>query len=650
MIAAQVLKHTGRDLAIDGDITWTFFPSLGLKVGHMVLGNPAEFKQKVFAEIDQATIGVKLLPLLHAKIESTGVSLRGLKLNLIKNASGATNWQMQPVTKLSADTANTAEVVTAGIDATKAAPLAKQDDLQDSKGKFDVSLEIPSVDITDSQVAWMDEQTKKSADISQFELHAKDIRFDRAFPLAVTFNFAAKNPSVTGSFSLNGKIKLDLDQQQYTVADLAVVIKTTQGDKNITADIRGNLAADMQKQIINLTGFSSHLTQLPGIKESVDIKSEMVVNLAQQTAKLTDFIATVANLKLSGNVNVSDLSSSPHAVGHLQAEPFDLKKFLQAIGQDSASIDVAKMLTADVDFTAEAPKTTLIQAISLQGKIKLDQIQAAKMKASNLVINAHLQNGILEFTPITAQLYQGTLESQAKINLTTTTPQISAQAKLANVQAEPLMQDLGSQGSKIKVKGTANIDLQITTAGTSSDVVVRNLNGNSHFSFKNGQVSGINIGNMIDSAYAFIKRQPAPAKGEEVTNFGDLTGTALIHNGVITNNDLVVTGPRFDTKGQGTIDLVNKQINYALKTTTKDVGKNHDDKDALNLYSYAIPISISGSLNNPSIRLDTQAIAQEVAKQQIKKVETQVQEKVRDQIKEKVAGQAGALLQNLLGH
>jgi AsmA protein len=657
MIVQQVFKHTGRELVIDGDVSWTFFPAVGLKVGHMVLNNPAGFKEKIFAEIDHVTVGVKLLPLLHAKIESTGASLQGLKLNMIKNVDGKTNWQdLQAPTGSVSDATNltvtskTTVVSSSKKDGSPDAPQVVTKE-ESSSQKVDFSLDIPSLDVSDSQVTWIDEKAKQSVTISHLEMHARDISLNHPFAISTTFNFDAKNPTITGDMSLDGNINLDLDKEQYVINGLKVSIRTHQGGKNIATDFTGSLIADMPQQTISFKNFKSHISNIPGIKDAADVTAQVVVNLGKQTVTLTELGARIANLALSGNVNITGLNTVPEAKGHLQAAPFDLKKLLRAIGQDTPALDMAKMVTADFDFTASGAKTALpIQAVTLQGKVKVDELQAAKLKASNLNIQLRLQNGILEFLPVTASLYKGTVVSQMKITLTSPVPQISAQGKLTSVQAEPLLQDLGSQGSKIKLKGAANVDLQITTSGMSADVVVRNLNGTSRISFQNGQLTGINIGNMIDSAYAFLKRQPAPSGSEDATNFGDLTATAVIRNGIITNNDLSVTGPRFDTKGQGTIDLVNQKINYLLQTTAKNIGQNHNDKDALNIYNYSIPVSITGSLNSPSIHLDTQAIAQEVAKAQIKQVQSKVQDKIRDQIKDKVSGQAGALLNNLFGH
>ena len=39
-ISAAVSKKTGRELTIEGDIKWSVFPSIGLELNDVTLGNP----------------------------------------------------------------------------------------------------------------------------------------------------------------------------------------------------------------------------------------------------------------------------------------------------------------------------------------------------------------------------------------------------------------------------------------------------------------------------------------------------------------------------------------------------------------------------------------------------------------------------------
>ncbi|MES2218057.1 MAG: AsmA family protein, partial [Pseudomonadota bacterium] len=617
IISAQVLKYTGRQLTIEGDLSWTFFPYLGFKVGHMTLNNPPGFQDKVFAEINDATVGVKLLPILRANIQTNQINLSGLTLHLIKNAQGASNWR---------DLQTLRESPQNFKDIEKAQATGKK-----------MSVTIPSIDIADSTVVWEDEQTHQTATISHLELHAKDINLEHHFfPVTARFDFSAPN-ATTGHAKLQGDFKLDLNEQLCAINNIQFSVNAKQQDQTISADLGGNLTADMTQQMIKVQQFKSHITQLKGIKAPLDINAEVSANLKEHSIALNNVAAQLANLELAATITINNYNEAAQLAGHLQTKPFDLKKFLQAIGQDNPDLQNAKMLTANVDFT-DSPIGAA--ALTLQGKITLDELQAAKIVVSHLLMDANLKNRVLELNSIAASLYQGNLQGAAKIDFVPGILQISLQAKLNGVQIQPLLQDLGHQQDKLKLKGAGDINLQMTSSGLDANSIIRNLNGTFNFVFNNGQIQGVNLGYLIDSAYALVKQQSPPAMGDDVTNFGQLTGTGVIQNGVITNKDLLLDSPRLTSKGEGTIDLTSQKINYSLKTTAHDVAANHNDKDLSNLYSLGIPITISGDLSNPAIRINAQAMLQEVAEQQVQKIKTKVGEKLSDQIKNNIPGKA----------
>ena len=68
-ISAAVLKKTGRELTIGGEIKWNVFPSIGLDLSDVTLGNPEGFGDQPMLDIGQAGISVKLMPLLNRKLE-----------------------------------------------------------------------------------------------------------------------------------------------------------------------------------------------------------------------------------------------------------------------------------------------------------------------------------------------------------------------------------------------------------------------------------------------------------------------------------------------------------------------------------------------------------------------------------------------------
>jgi|GEM_PF-1812276 len=612
IIAAQMYDNTGRKLTIDGDLSWSIFPYLGIKVGHMTLSNSPDFKEKIFAEITHATVGIKLLPLLKKKIESNGIELAGVTVNLIKNSEGKANWDF--ISQGSSDNSNTPNTIPTEKNKTILVP-------SDDNKKMLISLTIPSVDITDAHITWQNDVTKQHADIDKFELHAKNINLDQAFPVSSAFNFVAQNPNLSGEATLDADVKIALDKQLYNARNIYFVIKTRQGTKKITLALSGEIAVDVTQETLNISNLVGHFS----------------------------------NLSVKGKVNVVKIKTNPQVTGHLESSPFDLKELLQNIGQDAPALSVAKNVVFNMDFalaTDSANQKAALQSVSMHANLKIEELIAANLKLNKVTSVATLKNGLLEISPMSALLYAGTLQSTIKIDFNSTTPQITSHVTLANVQAEPLLKDMQGSDSKLKVKGAGDIDLQVTTIGFAGNSLVQNLNGNAQFSFKNGVVEGVNIGYLVTSAFALARHEALPVQGGENTEFGNLTATTVIHNGVFSNNDLLLDSPKFVTKGQGTVDLVNQKIDFKLQTTSKEAAQDKG-KNILNIYNLTIPIQIIGSLKSPSIRIDSEDILKQVAQQQIQHVEDKVKVKMNDQlknvIKDKLPGKAGEMLQNFLG-
>ncbi len=582
ILTTQVMKATGRVLTIDGNLSWSFFPYFGVKVEHMALGNPDQFKQKTFAEIENTTVGVKVLPLLHGQIESNGVVIHGMTLNLIKNAAGQMNWNFQ-----SASGQKTMSTLTHESGKTT--------------GSVIMGLAVSAFDITDSTIHYVDEQQNKKADVTDFELHAKNINLMELFPVTSEFNFAATNPALSGHVTLSGEAALNLVAQVYSFRNAELAAQLTQAGKKIQFNFTGDILADLN----------------------------------QQTIEWNRFKGQIENISLVGQIGVTQLKTAPVATGQMKILPFDLKQTFTAMGQPAAELQTAKDVSGTLTFSASAKN------VDVQSNLKIDTLQAAKLTMKNFIVTAHLQNGTLNLAPFTAALYQGKLEGQASVNLNAATLPADLHLNLSNIQAGPLLQDLGGSQQKLQLEGVGNLTLNVTTALSDPNAVTRNLNGSGNFNFNNGAVVGVDLGYLVDTAYALAKQKSPTATNNNRTNFGNLTGTMVIHSGVLSNNDLASDSPRFLTKGQGTIDLVNQRIDYHLQTAVK---QRTGQDDLNNAYGTTIPVDISGNLSDPSIKLDSRALVKAIVQQQVEKEKN----KLQDQVKQKLNEKGGELLKGLL--
>jgi len=453
----------------------------------------------------------------------------------------------------------------------------------------------------------MNEQTKQSFNIEKFNLNAKDISLTSSFPFTMQFNFVGQEPDINGQVSLSSKMLLNVNAQNYRLHDAVLIAQVNQQAKKIDLTLKG----------------------------------DAVVDGVQHTIMLDNIIAQIANLNAIGKIHVTDLDQKAKTVGSFQIQPFDLKQWLQATNQDVPALQAVRNVSGNIDFTASSSSK-----FALDGNIKIDELKASNLLLNQIAIKTTLKDGMLDFAPFSAVLYQGSLDGNAKVNLNTPAPQFAIQAKLANVQAAPLLQDL-SPNNKLKVTGVANVNLLLTTVGSTPEERIKNLNGVSQLSFNNGVLQGVDIGYLLDSANALANKQDLPRTNTNQTQFGSITAKAVITSGIIANDDFYLNAPRFEARGKGRINLVKNTINYDLRASAKqEMGP--DNKKVAGL-GFAIPISIAGNLDSPSIRMNADALMKTVAQEQLQKSKSHLQ-KLQEKYKDKIPAEAGAFINKLLGH
>jgi len=583
ILIQKVKLTTGRELVMDGHLSWTFFPWLGVKAGHIALGNPEGFPKQSFMEVNSAQFGVQFFPLLKGKVEAGSIELHGVQVNLIKNANGQNNWTFNSDhSKISVS------------------PNASHT----SNGAKSLSLAITQLNIDDANVRYQDLQTQQAFDLRHFDLLASNINFSHEFPVKSSFDIDATKPAMKGHFTFNATTSLSPISGEYAFQNAVLTADIDQANKHFPIQISGNLMANLPKETLIFEKFESKF----------------------------------ANATETGSMQINHLLSDPIATGHFEYKPFDLRALLTTIGVDTTNLQTASGVSGQMNFTATQ------SSISANGILHADTIQAAKLQMKDLLVHYRLHDGMLDFTPMTANLYEGKATAEARVDFNAHQPQVNLQLTLANIQAGPLMQDLAGKHD-VSLTGLGNVTLSVTTSGTEETIIMRNLNGNAHFSFTNGFITGVDLGNLLDHAAAFVKGQPQPEAGSGKTAFGSLTASAVIESGIIKNQDLLLDASRFTVSGGGSIDLVLNKMDYSLQMLAKK--NSPDQKDTLaNLYGLPVPLTVSGALDHPSVRIDIPRLSIAIAKRQFQNAAGNT---LQQQLGNKVPENAGQLLNSLLG-
>ena len=177
--------------------------------------------------------------------------------------------------------------------------------------------------------------------------------------------------------------------------------------------------------------------------------------------------------------------------------------------------------------------------------------------------------------------------------------------------------------------------MQREESRTELGAIKQALNGKANFSFQNGAVQGVNIGQLIREAYAKLKKKPAPPKTENETDFAEMSGSVIVTNGIVHNNDLKAKSPLLRIDGKGSVDLPKERINYLVNTSIVESNEGQAGKELTELKSLTIPIKITGTFSKPDFGLDLGPVLQARVKKEVEKKQEQLKKDVEKKIEDK---------------
>jgi len=224
-IVAAVKDKTGRTLAIEGNLSLSFFPSIGISVGKASLSEANG--GRTFARVEQAKISLALLPLLSRQVLVDRVTLSGLTLDLVQRKGGKTNFE---------DLSGAAGSAPAGP---KQAP---------QRGAM--RLDIAGIELRSSAISWHDEASGNRFKASVAEFKTGRIASGVPGKLSLSARLEATQPKADIQIKLSGGYRLDLEKQSFALSGLDLKISDVAGSTAPPTSLQGNVEFDSSPQAI----------------------------------------------------------------------------------------------------------------------------------------------------------------------------------------------------------------------------------------------------------------------------------------------------------------------------------------------------------------------------------------------------------------
>lgn len=637
-ITQLVKDKTGRTLALNGDLSISVFPWLGIETQALSLSQPDSIGGEMVS-VDKAQLRVKLLPLLSKRVEVDTIVLEEPSIRLVTLANGVS----------SMDGLTGEDEAEEAVEAESAA----------------VALVIAGVRLSNGSVVIDDRLEASQLEIKNLEMESGNLLSSDFAPLDISGELHdAESPSPM-LFDISAKARIDQETTALYMQDVnATVQQDTLDAKFDLAELSLLDAAKLSMKNIDLvlSGDYPLSATIPEVNANLD---QETLSAGSLSAQFYDAKADITNLSMRG-------FSEPNVTANLRVTPFDARELLKQFEVDYQPLNSAALssvgltaklegsleraafsdLVLDLDQSRltgsatvrnfERPAATFdlklsdlnvddylppeddaqeddisgaealvlplaaFKELNANGRFVADSLISGGIKMEDIDVRVKSTEGSVTITP-SASLYDGKLDG----NIAFTESGDSVLTVKQNVD----LVDLG------RMLTDAEVSEQLRGLGSLAiDVLVRESNGvqtnqgTIKLQASQGEISGVDMNSVLQRANSVMsllsskgdtatEQDATESKGEAdeegITKFAEMSGTFNLNNFVLTNDDFVLKAPAFAVTGEGVIDVAQQTVNYLIEVAVDENISGALGQQLEKIKGQRIPIRCKGALDAP---------------------------------------------------
>ncbi|MFV0625824.1 MAG: AsmA family protein [Alphaproteobacteria bacterium] len=591
-ISQIVEEQTGRKFVINGNASLgiSLIPTLELE--DVEFANASWSQNKNMAQLERLDVQVSILPLLHKEIEIYRVILIKPEIFLEINHDGVANWDFATQqARLSLQNQY------AQVDAIQAVDAQ----IVNEADKFEIqSVFAKNVLIENGLVKFINHKEKSEmiVKINEVSLSSESALSDIKINFDVVFN----GEDIVGKANV-GSIKTLLESfEPYPIMLNAKAF-------NVTANVEGSIINPMNDnihyifnvQVDNPRGnFGAPLTSLTG---SVDGNLQKVKVAIQKL----DVEGNIMN----GNITADISGKVPYANIRLVSDLINLETLLP---QEKKATLVLPSLISSAHAAELVPNMPIPYELLKLANANLD-IEIKKLiinkdvSTRDVVLEAKLNNGVLDVYVLKTHFGDGILTADAKVSAINKTIALNLYSKNLLLQKiyQPLNDTAGDSFSIVE-GGKAEVKMYLTSYGATSQTVVNNLNGQVIVIMDKSVVnmgelklfSGNFVGEVLGALKINTKKKTKAKLACAVLRTDIENGKLNFPHGIAVDTD------QFKISADGSVNLPNEKIAFTVQPFSSLT-------DVANI-SRAVSsfIKVGGTISNPTVGLNEAQAAKAV--------------------------------------
>lgn len=579
-IIEQTRLATGRTLTIDGDLSISVWPALGVEVQKVRFANADGAAEADMATMDSLVVGAELWPLLSGALKVTEIRLVNPVINLEIDSQGRGNWLFEPqdAAPPAAGEATPAEPAPPPASQTSSADFSFRDvtlsggvltyrDRRDGTSQrveaINANVKLPSLDeplVFDGGLTWNKE--------------------------AITIATTVANPralSTGGASALKAKIAGEVMNAAFD-GDVDAKTSAITGRIDFATGSARRLAAWAGVELPKVQGFGA--MKLAGALEADGGR------IAFKETRLS-----LDGMNGSGNLALDTTKARPYVKGDFTLDRLDLNPYMSAGGGSGPSGGGGGMpqwSDAPIDFAA-------LNLVDADFDFAVNALSAGGLKIGRSALGIALNAGKMRANLKQLALYGGNGTGVIALDGTGAAPVIGLDLNVSGVQATPFLTDLAGFN---RIEGTGSIVAKVTAAGKSQRAWMKSLGGNAQIKFIDGAIKGVNLAEIARTIQSVLTG--SAVGGAAKTDFAELSGSFVIQRGVAANKDLKLLNPFVRLNGAGIIDVGNQTLDYRVEPKAVGTIKGQGGRDTAR--GIGIPFRIKGPWSNPSYEPDLSGV------------------------------------------
>jgi uncharacterized protein involved in outer membrane biogenesis len=561
--ATTLEEKTGAILTVDGDVTLSLFPVLGVALQEAAIAMPGEDEPGLRTR--SLSIGVQMMPLLSGSVEVNSIEVDGLQMRIVSAAVETPVIDTSTLTdqELDAFYARRQEAMrkageVAGAEAALALPMA---------------LNVGQLSITDSRLETVDGVTGESSVVELLRVEASGLNLDgKAIPLEADVRLPGEQPV---EINLRASIVVDQEGQMLDAQPLDVQVT---GATPEPLKLRTNGEMDLSRQLATLQ-LELELGDTRGNGslryagfESPQIDAELKLNLLDP-----------ALLVLAG----------PEAAAEAGPEA------ASASGDDPLPLDA-------------------IRKIDTRAVLDIERAVFGAHAIEGAHVRLRAVDGIVNLNKVSGSLHGGAIDLRATLNGKHNTAQLNTAGK---VQGLDIATALAAMESRPIFSGAANLDWKLAAKGRTANELLGALTGPITAVVDDPVLKGIAVERMLCQAVALVNQQRLSASFPPDSRFTALDAEIRLADGKMQLKPLRAELAEIKLGGSGLLDLFSQDFKATFKARLSPELAQLDPACQVDkrLTSIDWPVSCKGQISGDPAKwcgVDTEAIITDMAKQE----------------------------------